>query len=212
MEITNKVILAIGDSITEANTYLMHLKELSGAKEAVNYGIGGTTIAKRKKLLGNSYDKDFVGRVKDMQENADIVIVFGGTNDYGHGDVPIGNVTDNGEDTFCGSVNKLIELLKAKYSKAIIFFITPLQRVGQDNPFGENGAKAEPLGTLEEYVKALKNIVNNNKLPMLDLFTDSDFALNSKTFKEYIGPDGLHPNPLGHKVIAEKIYNFIKAL
>lgn len=212
MELKDKIILALGDSITAAHRYIVHLKELSGAKEIVNYGIGGTTIAKRKKLFGNEYDKDFIGRVSKMQENADVILVFGGTNDYGHGDVPIGNENDTGEDTFCGCVNKLIHLLKEKYASSTIFFISPLPRVGQDNPFGENGRKSEPFGTLEDYVKALKSVVAKNDLPILDLFVDEDFQLENPKFQEYINADGLHPNAIGHKMIAQKIWNFLQVL
>ena len=113
MDLKNKTILCLGDSITEANTYLETLKEISGAKAVINYGVGGTTIAKRKTLLGNAYDQDFIMRVDAMQTEADIVLVFGGTNDYGHGDVPIGLETDNTTETFSGSVRVLIKIARS---------------------------------------------------------------------------------------------------
>ena len=212
MDVKDKVILALGDSITAAQLYLGYLKGLSGAKEVVNYGIGGTTIAKRKKLLGNEYDKDFIGRVSEMRDKADVVLVFGGTNDYGHGDVPIGKASDETEDTFCGCVNILTKSLQAKYPLTKIVFITPLQRVGQDNPFGEGGRKSIPYGTLSEYVCALKNVVSNYGLPIFDLYTDKDFALDGPYFGKYICEDGLHPTDKGHRLIAEKIYDFLRAL
>ncbi len=212
MEIKNKTILALGDSFTSMNTYLVVLKELTGAKEVINYGVGGTTIAKRKKLLGNQFDRDFIGRVSEMQNDADVVLVFGGTNDYGHGDVPIGNNNDESEDTFCGCVNILVQSLLLKYPMARIVFITPTPRIGQDNPYGEDGKKDVPLGTLEEYVIALKSVIKRFSLPILDLYNDEDFSLNNKYFWEYIREDGLHPTDKGHTLLAQKISTFLEKL
>lgn len=212
MDLKNKTILCLGDSITEANTYLETLKEISVAKAVINYGVGGTTIAKRKTLLGNAYDQDFIMRVDAMQTEADIVLVFGGTNDYGHGDVPIGLETDNSTETFSGSVRVLINKLKGKYPQTKIFFITPLHRVGEDNPHGEFGKKPTPMGTLNDYVIALKKVIEKESLPILDFYNDGDFSLSNELFKSYVALDGLHPNNDGHKAIARKINDFCKTL
>ena len=103
-------------------------------------------------------------------------------------------------------------MLKEKYPTSLIFFITPLQRVGQENPYGENGKKAQPSGELKEYVDALIKVVNKNELPLLNLFEDDDFSLNSNKFNEYISADGLHPTNAGHDALASKILAFLKNL
>ena len=50
------------------------------------YAVGGTRIARQRTPSANEkHDLDFNMRMYDMDKDADIVGVFGGTNDYGHG-------------------------------------------------------------------------------------------------------------------------------
>ena len=61
--------------------------------EVKNYGISGTRIAKQTHKSENErWDMDFLSRVDIMDENADVIVVFGGTTDFGHGDSKIGNM------------------------------------------------------------------------------------------------------------------------
>ena len=53
-------------------------------------------------------------RLETMQEEGDLIVVFGGTNDYGHGDVPIGLETDTTLDTFSGNVRILVDNIRKK--------------------------------------------------------------------------------------------------
>lgn len=41
-------------------------------------------------------------RADEMDDDADIVIVFGGTNDYGHGDAPMENFESRTSKLFMG--------------------------------------------------------------------------------------------------------------
>ena len=210
MELKNKTILCLGDSITYANEYLEELKRLSGAKEVVNYGVAGTTIAKRKKLLGNRYDEDFLMRLETMQQEADLIVVFGGTNDYGHGDVPIGLETDATLDTFCGNVRILVNKIRQKYKGVPIIFITPTHRINEDDPHGEFGLKPTAMGTLKQYVDALIKVLKLENVNILDLYNDPDFSFDNELFRSYVKADGLHPNDDGHRAIAKKIYEYVK--
>ena len=47
MDIKGKTILCLGDSITASSWHLEYLRNLSNANKVINYGVGGTTIAKR---------------------------------------------------------------------------------------------------------------------------------------------------------------------
>lgn len=212
MEIKDKIVLCLGDSITYANEYLEELQRLSGAKEVVNYGVAGTTIAKRKKLLGNRYDEDFLMRLETMQQEGDLIVVFGGTNDYGHGDVPIGLETDNTLDTFSGNVRILINRIRQKYKGVPIIFITPMHRINEDDPHGEFGLKPTAMGTLKEYVDALIKVLKLENVAILDLYNDSDFNFDNELFRSYVKVDGLHPSDDGHRAIAKKLYEFIKEM
>ena len=99
----------LGDSITEGVgvpspefAYWNVLKEKFGLAEARGYGIGGTRIARQHTPTANrpQFDRDFCSRVGEMNPDADLVVVFGGTNDFGHGDAPIGTSADRTPDTF----------------------------------------------------------------------------------------------------------------
>ena len=97
MELKGKKINFLGDSITEGhgtsdwNTKPYHqvLKANVGLAEARNYGKGGTKIARLPVITDNPFDQDFNLRALDMDLDADAVVVFGGTNDYGHSTIPL---------------------------------------------------------------------------------------------------------------------------
>lgn len=90
----------------------------------MNYGIGGTRIARQSKQSAEErWDKDFCSRVSTMQNEADAVVVFGGTNDYGHGDAPTGSMNDRTPDTFYGALHTLYSSLIEKYIGASIVVI-----------------------------------------------------------------------------------------
>ena len=96
MKLENIKANFLGDSITEGHCastpdkcYIEILKQKYGLSEARNYGISGTRIARQQRTyMFPEFDRDFCSRVGDMDKDADIVIVFGGTNDHGHGDAP----------------------------------------------------------------------------------------------------------------------------
>ena len=127
MDIRNKKINFLGDSITEghgcsdvAYCFASRIARDYGAV-CRNYGIGGTRIARQKSPSENPrHDLDFLGRYEAMDPDADIVAVFGGTNDFGHGDAPIGTMADRTPDTFYGALHLLYTGLITRYPSARI--------------------------------------------------------------------------------------------
>ncbi|UKI35644.1 MAG: SGNH/GDSL hydrolase family protein [Clostridiales bacterium] len=89
--------------------------------------------------------------LKKWTKNADAVVVFGGTNDFGHGDAPIGSFDDRTPDTFYGACHDLFTRLVEKFSDVPIVVVTPLHRTNEDNPRGD-GNKAYNYGVLKDYV------------------------------------------------------------
>ena len=207
MELKNKKINFLGDSITEGagasiyeNCYVEVLKRKFSLAEARNYGIGGTRIARQRILSAEAkFDRDFPSRVGEMEENADMVVVFGGTNDHGHGDAPIGCESDRTPDTFIGACHTLYASLKDKFSCPIVV-LTPLHRAVENR---EDGIE------LKDYVNLIKAIAPQYGLPVLDLYEKS--AINIATLSELTG-DGLHPNDRGHEILAEEIGKYLQAL
>lgn len=216
MDFSSLKINFLGDSITEGtgascydNSYVKLIEKNTGAL-CRNYGIGGTRIAKQiTPSTEEKFDKDFCSRIFEMNDEADVVVVFGGTNDFGHGDAPIGDMNDRTSDTFYGALHYLYESLIEKFPDAFIFVITPLHRHNENNPKGSGCKKYDGL-VLREYVKIIREVADYYSLPVLDLFADSGIYPIIPAHKEKYTVDGLHPNDLGHKIISNRIINFIK--
>lgn len=204
MKIEGLTINFLGDSITEGvgvadadNIYHQHIKEKYALKEAYNYGVSGTRIARQSVPThpGTKYDLTFELRAEIMNRNADAVVVFGGTNDYGHGDAHFGTIDSTDIHTFCGAVNSLINKLKKDFPKAKIVFMTPLHRQGENEPSQPDGK------ILEDYVNAIREICKKQDIPVIDLFEINPLDPSDCD----VVPDGLHPNDKGHAIMADVI-------
>ena len=114
MKLKGRKVLILGDSITEGvgassydKSYVPVFEKLSGAN-VKNYGVSGTRIARQTvKYEIEQFDRDFLERVEEMDSDADIIVVFGGTNDFGHGDAKIGDFNSRSECTFYGAMHCL---------------------------------------------------------------------------------------------------------
>lgn len=214
MDLKGKKINFLGDSITEGHgtsgedCFFTTLIARDYGAVCRNYGIGGTRIARQSKPSAEPrWDLDFPGRVDEMDPDADIVVVFGGTNDFGHGDAPIGCMTNRTCDTFYGGLHVLYTSLIEKYPAAKIVVLTPLHRVTEDDPRGDN--KPFDVAPLRTYVQIIREVAEFYSLPVLDLFACSGLQPRVPVIRETYVPDGLHPNDAGHRVLAEKIAGFL---
>lgn len=212
MEVKGKTALFLGDSITmgcgtseiEKTSFVSVFGAISGAN-VINYGVSGTRIARQISADGDDFNK----RAERMQDGADLVVVFGGTNDFGHGDAPFGDFSDRTELTFCGALHVLFNKLITKYPEAKIVVLTPLHRLSEDSTVNDLGMACKPLC---EYVAAIKRAAEYYSLPVLDLWAESGIQPKVDAIKQRFMPDGLHPSDAGAKIIAEKLYNFTKKL
>ena len=210
MELKGLKINFLGDSITEGHgtsgpdkVFHQLIKKEYKLKEARNYGISGTRIAKQSVASENpKWDMDFLSRCDAMSNDADVVVVFGGTNDYGHGDAKIGNFDNMDVYTFYGALRTLMEKLINKYPGKPIVFMTPLHRSVEE----EKGKK------LITYVNIIREVAEYYSIPVLDMYAKSGIQPQVKIIEEKFCPDGLHPNDDGHRLMAERIGNYLKAL
>ena len=207
------IIDILGDSITEGalatcyeNTYVYKLGQLLNC-EVINHGISGTRIARQvhTSIYNTKFDLDYCLRVQTLDKNADYIVVFGGTNDFGHGDAPIGNKEDDTPDTFYGAVNYLCRHLLDNYKKEQITFIIPFPRLDMNNVYGD-GSKKEPSLTLQGYNDIIKEVLNKYGITYLD-FKD-EFA---DPAGDLFG-DGLHPNDKGHAKLASLLADYFNKI
>lgn len=217
MDLRGKKIVFLGDSITqgagatnEENVYLEVCAKKLGAK-AVNFGVGGTRIAPQITPSAEAFcDEYFLLRAKKMDKDADLVVVFGGTNDFGHGDAPFGRIGDKDPAMFCGAYDALIEYLMATYGKEKLIIVYPLRRRNETATNGD-GSKAEGSKPLAEYHDAEKAIAEKCGLRSVDFWNDGDLNPNTPDGNENFA-DGLHPNDIGHRLLGEKLAEAIKRM
>ncbi len=221
MQLKGKVIDFLGDSITEGvgvadqnNRYDNVLKRIADLKAVHNYGVSGTRIAHQNipsPVPRN--DLCMCGRAYDLERSADIIVVYGGVNDYLHGDAPIGDPADTTPQSFWGGVRFLMNFLKTEYAGKQVIFMTPahchLENVYKLSPKERRNGKDIPL---IEYVNIIKTVGAEYGIPVLDLYHLLGIDPNHEEEKLQYTADGLHFNDEGHAVLAQKLHDFLKAL
>lgn len=218
MELKNKRIGFLGDSITEGhgvehfeNIYWNRIAAETGA-QCFGYGIGGTRIAPQHGGQDDpKWAQYFGSRVDTMEPDLDVVVIFGGTNDFGHGDAPLGTPADRDESTFYGAYHTLLNKIFSRYPAADVVIMTPLHRLNEENcTYNEMGVRRQT--NLEGYVNAIQDVAAFYGVPVLDLFRTAGINPIVPVQKELYMPDGLHPNDVGQARIAQRLIGFLKTL
>lgn len=216
MELSGKKINFLGDSITEGvgasapdKVYHQVMLRKFGLAAARNYGVSGTRYARQLNPTADSFDRDFCERFSGMDDDADIVVVFGGTNDFGHGDAPIGTPDDRTPDTFFGACHYLYSHLIEKYPASLIVVMTPLHRMNEHFTNGDGHQKKYNYGNLKSYVDIIRTVAEYYGIPVLDLFANACIQPQIEASRVRYAPDGLHPNDVGNAYIADRLANFI---
>ena len=224
MILQGKKIAFLGDSITEGvgvkniakNRYDNVLKRECGLSEVFNYGIGGTRIAHQQVPSEKPrHDLCFCGRVYNVNKGVDIVVVYGGVNDYLHGDAPIGQFGDKTPATFYGGIWFLMNYLKTNFEGKTVVFLTParLNYCGIDGtkPSDRPVKKPDAL-PIKEYIKIIEQTAENFGFPTYNTYENLGIDPTVLADKETYTSDGLHFNDNGHKIIATKLKEFLESL
>ncbi len=224
MNLDGKAIAFLGDSITEGynvenvkNRFDNRIKEMCNLKEVYNYGIGGTRIAYQyPPSLDPKIDLFFCGRIYQINKDADIIVIFGGVNDYLHGNAPFGTMADKTADTFCGAVDKLMTSAKELFSSKTVVFLTPAGTscisCGGDDTKPSLTHQTEDAKPLVEYVNVIKQKGKEFGFPVGDLHAEFKDKFRDYDFVSKYANDGLHFNDEGHKLLAEYIIEFLHNL
>jgi len=220
MELKGKIIDFLGDSITEGvgvtdranNRYDNVLKKNCGLAATYNYGIGGTRLAHQTKPSAKPrHDLCFCGRAYDLNKDADIIVVYGGVNDYIHGDAPFGQPGDTTPATFCGGVYFLMNLLRTLHPGKTVVFMTPARRLGDQEP-STSTHRYYPSLPLKAYVDVIKETAEDFPIDVLDLYADLGIDPNREEDRIIYTAEGLHFNDAGHHAIAKKLQEFLLSL
>ena len=117
------------DPDTLEGSFVNVLRNECGLAAARNYGICGSRIARQQddgRL--DLFPDTFCDRADRMDPDADIIVVFGGTNDFGHGNAPLGMMADRTDASFFGALHVLCRKLIRKYPASEIVLWTRSRR------------------------------------------------------------------------------------
>lgn len=224
MELKGKIIAFLGDSITEgvgvkdiaANRFDHVMEKEYGLAKTYNFGIGGSRLAHQSHPSEKPrHDLCFCGRAYDIPKDADVIVVYGGVNDYFHGDAPIGQMGDTTPATFCGAVYFLMKLLKTDHPNATVVFLTPARCIRPDLDDIAPSTRAMKLPDAKPllwYAETIQKTAEQFGIPVLDFYHNLGIDPHDPEMKEKYTADGLHFNDLGHHVLAGKIAGFLQSL
>lgn len=167
-----------------------------------NFGIAGTAVAEKTPGDTTCMSRRYV----NMDDDADLVTVFGGIND-GWFNVPLGQMGDSGYDTEYGAFEILCKGLRAKYPRALIVFITPFHQAS--NRYG--GPRDVDVSR-----KVIIEYCEKYGFPYFDAYTMTNIYPNKggnvscdPNYYDVNTVDGIHLNSLGAKKLGYALGNFI---
>lgn len=200
-----------GDSITSivaaaaigATNYHQQIAAKTGIIP-IDYGVGGSRIARPTGITITHCMTDII---PDGDVTADIITLMGGVNDATSslGVTPLGVMSDRTTTTFYGALHVACLALLARFPSKGIGLITQTPRHSY-------------MSAQIPYVNAMIEVAQYYSIPCLDLNRSSGLYPDSVYYyTNYFGdtnPDayGLHPNTIGHSIIARQILQFIMKL
>ena len=190
MDLLQSESFQCGDGTTE------HVGDRGVAGSRIAYGEEQNDI---KYCIGSRYQY--------LSDDADLVIIAGGTNDWAHDGVVLGTMEDRTNVTFYGALHLLCNGLIAKYPSKQVVFMTPIKR-------GKLGFTNKKGNTLEEFANAIIEVCGYYGIPVIDLFhqlcmNPSIQQQNTLYFREN---DDTHPNTAGHLRMGNFITGKIKEI
>lgn len=210
-------IAFLGDSITFGHGLSDQSRRFSTlvanrlCAEEINLGICGTLVARAG--LSRADGSSFVDRFLQT-EGADIVVVFGGTNDYFWSDTVIESEENEGEEYFKTALCRMCEAWRERFGETKLLFVTPYTHRGIGNFLGgahftdrsEHDTTEKNFNghTLADYVDTIEAVGARYGVPVLNLHKWDVFSHPLHT------SDGCHPNEEGHKLLADVITAFVQ--
>ena len=149
-------------------------------------------------------------RFQLMDDDADIVLVACGTNDFQYNWTPIGTMEDRTPDTFYGALHYTLLGLLDKYLSKQIIFCTPIKRC--QSPYSSVTSTNTYGKTLEDYGAIIKEVCSYYSIPVIDLYAESGLNPQVSSQSSLFDSYKTHPYQLGHNMIARVVAGKIKSL
>ena len=205
-----KKLVVIGDSMVQGHclsdekkqTWVAKIAERNGMRHK-NYGINGTALAYQDVYDGECpREQSVVGRYASMDDDADYILVFSGTNDI-HNAVPLGEDDSTDPATFKGALNFLCEKLIEKYPTGKIGFITPYTP-----PYDMGAWRLAPL-----YVDAIVQICARHSISVFDNSKNGGINWTNQTHVAALTlGDTTHLSEAGMEFVSTRYEAFLRSL
>ena len=199
---------AIGDSLTYGylnsstqmtTPYPKAVEEQLNLQTSYNNGLTGTTVADDRSVMQSYYPMSADERMTTYQ-NADIISVMGGTNDFSK-NVTLGDITSNDAKTFYGGYKKLLNYLITNNPNSLIFTITPPWSQNEPTTTNKKGYSRQDI------TNAIKEVSSYFGVPCLDMNVLGQLGyVNKNTWTV----DGTHfTQEYVSNIFSKKVANFI---
>ena len=167
-------------------------------------GIAGSRIAYGEEA--NPIQVCISSRFQYLPDDADVIIIAGGTNDWSHDGVELGTMSDRTNVTFYGAMHIIAQGLINKYPDKLIVFNTPIKRGRSLDLVNAKG------NTLKDFVDAVIEVGGYYGIPVIDLFRGCTMNPSIQSQKDLyfialtVGDDGMtHPSVAGHKLMGDYV-------
>lgn len=237
LDLSGKTVGFLGDSITygvgassNATRYSTVFCSIANCTER-NLGVSGTCLAANTK--NGKGDQRFLTRVTSANMNGlDLLIIFGGSNDFSYDIKPIGShfeeetitgntyrgtkkrVANSDNETFAGALHELILAIRAINPALPMVYLTPVSR-GVYNLTEPRGTSYETNANgdyLSDFTDAIKDICAFYSIPVFHTVDHFPYDLAQDTKNAIItglSTDAIHPNDRGHAILAQTLYKWI---
>lgn len=218
-EFQGKNVVIYGDSITVETSkslwieeggknWVDYLQSALGFNKLGNFAASGTFLThSMSNVPAGSAIEDRLSGVHYIAQHAaenaraDYAFIAYGTNDFA-ASTPMGTAEDDFSsyveaDTFCGSVRLAVETLREQNPDIQILFLTPIFRSNWSKLNPENGVGF----SLREYCQAILDMSEALEYRAVNMYDDI-FGWDNYIAGEGLTPDGLHPNGMGHRMMA----------
>lgn len=199
-----KKAVFLGDSQTEYNNhktkvYYSWVQEILGLSSIKQYGIGGTSIAKKNETDNTAMCVRYI----NMDEDADLIFVMGGVNDVWF-NTQLGTMGDTNPLTFYGAMDTLCKGLYNKYPTKLIVFITPTE---QNN---ENCISSNTIGTcVSDYANAMRRVCVKYGIRVFDAHAILGIYPYIEANSSYYTTDGLHFNDTAQEKLGRELCKYL---
>ena len=210
----NVSLSVLGDSIATSKygglvngqIWWQLVAQWGGFQDAFANAVSGTPIAEKESF--NSFVSDARWQSLNSDFEPNVIIIEGGTNDFGVRQVPLGTPDDPStlKTTFYGALKYLLGNINTRYPTARIFFMTPLHQAGYGFPEKNNTTGF----TQQQYVEAIREMCDLYGVTVIDMYQKSGLTYhNMNASLGLYSTDGIHPNAAGHRKMAEIVINAI---